>query len=115
MQDQDHPLVVAERPHRSEQLIVGVDLAEWVVDDDGPSGAIKGHEADLAAAAEPIPADVDQDPIEPGVETRRVAQCRRRAPGQDQRILGGVLGLGLIAEDQAGQPECPIQTAVGGE
>lgn len=113
VQDQHDALVVAERPDRTKQLIVSVDPAEWVIDDDGPGDGIKGQEADLAAAAEPISADVDEDPVEPGIEARGIPQRRRRPPRSDQSILRRVLCLGLIAQDQAGEPKCPVQTAVG--
>src|SRR5262245_44250137 len=113
MEDQDHPLVVTEGAQRAEQLVVGKHLREWVGGGYRVGGAVEGHQADLAATPQPIAADVDQDPVEPCVETGRVAQRGSGAPGPDQRILRGVLGFSVIAEDQAGQPERPIQATVG--
>jgi hypothetical protein len=113
MQDQHDALVVAERPDRTKQLIVSVDPAEWVIDDDGPGDGIKGQEADLAATAEPISTYVDEDPVKPSIEARGIPQRRRRPPRSDQSILRRVLGLRLIAQNQAREPECPVQTAVG--
>src|SRR4029079_7034821 len=105
VKDQDHSLVVTERSQRAEQLIAGIDIAERVVDDYGACRAVEGHEADLAPAPQPIAADVDQDPVEPGVEPGGIAKRRSGAPGPDERILRCVLGLGPIAENQAGEPE----------
>ena len=58
-----------------------------------------------AMAPEPsrlIDAGVDEQPVEPGVEAIRVAQRGQHAPGPDERVLDGVLGLIGIPEDEPG-------------
>src|SRR5438093_396046 len=52
-------------------------------------------------ALEPVPAGVDEDPIEPRLETRGVAQRGPLAPRLDIRVVRRVLGLGGVAQDRS--------------
>jgi len=54
------------------------------------------------APAHSGPAPVHQDPVEPGIDALRVAQLPPVKPGLDRRVVDGVLGLGRVAEDEAG-------------
>ena len=47
-------------------------------------------------------AGVDQQAVEPGVEAVGIAQAGDVRPGGDERLLGRILGLRLVAEDQPG-------------
>jgi hypothetical protein len=54
-------------------------------------------------ASEPsrlIDAGIDEQPVEPRVEAVRVPQRGQHAPGLDERVLDGVLGLIWITEDE---------------
>jgi hypothetical protein len=66
-------------------------------------------EADNVSPPQPVPATVDQDPIEPRTELVGFAQRVERLPGDDQGVLNGVLGLMGIGEEEAGQPVGPIE------
>ena len=51
----------------------------------------------------------DEDPVEPGPEARVSAEPTEGAIGLDERLLGDVLGGGLIAPDQSpGHPARPL-------
>src|SRR6266511_1684022 len=61
----------------------------------------------LAAAGAPAVARlVGDDRQQPGPERRVRAEAVQRVPGLDQALLGGVLGVGGAAGDQAG---CPVR------
>ena len=62
---------------------------------------------------QPIAAGVDEDPVEPRLEPRRVAQRLPLAPGLDERVVRRVLRLGRVAQDRPGQAICPVQVLVG--
>ena len=56
-----------------------------------------------AAGTERHSRRVDGDALEPRLELVGFAQARQLAPRGDERLLGGVAGVGLVAEDRAGQ------------
>ena len=49
----------------------------------------------------------DEDPVQPRVETVRIAETPQVAPGDHQRVLQGVLGPIDVAEDALGDREEP--------
>jgi len=65
---------------------------------------LRRHRVDIEAVAPESARLVDAGPVEqamePGVEARRAPQCRQIAPGPDERLLDGVLGLIGVAEDE---------------
>jgi len=62
--------------------------------------------------AQPIPADIDQDALEPGLESRWVTQARKRAPCLDHGVVGRVFGVGTVAQDDAGESVCAIEVSI---
>lgn len=62
-----------------------------------------------------ITAGVDEDPIEPLIEAPRVAQGRPLAPRLEERIVGRVLSLAGIAEDDSGKAIGGVEVAIGQE
>ena len=50
-------------------------------------------------------ADVDEQPLEPGIESVRIAEAAQVTPGDHQRVLQRVLGPIDIAEDPLGDRE----------
>jgi hypothetical protein len=77
-------------------------LSREVELDDGPA----------AASAKSVPADVDEDPLEPGLEPGRIAQGPIPSPCAHHGIVGRVLGFDRIAQDDGGQPICTIEVMV---
>src|SRR5262249_11714459 len=66
----------------------------------------EGH---ATAAAETVAAEVDEDPAEPGIELRLVAQRTPRAPGALGSVVAGVLGPDPISEEDASSPVCLVE------
>ena len=60
-----------------------------------------------------VAADVDEDPIEPGLEPGWIAQRRPPAPGLDERVVRRVLRLDRVAEDGARQTIGGVKMLVG--
>ena len=56
-----------------------------------------------AAGPERHPRGVDGDPLQPRLEPLGLAEARQLAPRGNERLLGGVAGVGLVAENRAGQ------------
>ncbi len=54
-------------------------------------------------AGQPATADVDHDPLEPGPELRRVPEAAKGAPGAHRGVVGRILRVDRIPEDDAGQ------------
>jgi hypothetical protein len=84
---------------------LGVTLGHW------PIGGLHAFSRDFANAAPPsqaLPAGVDRDPAEPGVEAIGIAQTRKLPPGEEERLLGRVLCIGLVAEDGEGRSKHDI-------
>jgi hypothetical protein len=112
--EQDHdPLVVIECGHRPENLVAIEDRPERIPLGAGESGIIDRDHSNLAATAEAITADVDEDSVEPRLESGRVAQRSGRPPGPQQGILRRILRLMLIAEDQPSPAVGAVKLAVG--
>ena len=53
---------------------------------------------------------VGDDPIQPAVERPLVPQAGRLAPGRDDRLLGRIGGIGLIAEDRIRQSVATVES-----
>ena len=49
-----------------------------------------------------VVAGMDEDAVEPGVETVRLTQMREPAPGDDQGVLQSILGQARVAQDPVG-------------
>src|SRR4029078_5795778 len=49
-----------------------------------------------------VGAGVDEQPVQPGIEARPVAQSPEVAPGTHERVLDGVLSRVLVAQDPPG-------------
>ena len=109
VQHDDHPLVGIEERHRSHDLVPLQDAAERIGLGDRLGDRVERDEAHAAATTQAVAADVDQDAVEPGLEAVGVAQGPGRPPGAKERLLGRVLGLDLVAQEQAGQPIGAVQ------
>ncbi len=55
-----------------------------------------------------VGAGVDEQPMQPGIESFGVAKPGQVAPGVDEGLLHGVLGHGHIAKDQPSDREEPV-------
>ena len=57
---------------------------------------------------ERLAAGIDQDAGQPRVEAGRVSQLREIDPCRHEGFLGGVMGLGFVAQDGASRPQHSI-------
>jgi len=62
--------------------------------------------------AKAIPAGVDQDPMEPRLETIGIPQLAPPAPCGDQGIVGGVFGIRAVAKDRGRQSIARVEVSV---
>jgi len=106
--------------------VVGLEPDERAVDGiagDEPAGVIRGVQLEAvqvgqlrdgmaATVAQPVAADVEDDAAEPLLEPVAVAQGRETAPGKHRGVVGRVLGLGRIAQDDARQAVARIEMPV---
>ena len=102
MQDDDRAVArIQTREGVLEHVAIG-DLAGHV----GRGRKIDGRQIDLDDATSPSPdeieAGMDDQPVQPGVETIRVAQARKVAPGADERVLDRVPCEFGVPDDQPG-------------
>ena len=102
MQDDERPRIRLEAEESAFDLVAVRDGRL----DAGDGGRMKVRELDVdAMAPKPsrlIDAGMDEHPMHPGVEEVRIPQRGQVAPGADERVLHGVLGLFGIAEDEPG-------------
>jgi len=109
VQHDDYPLVRIKERHRPNRLVPLQDAPEWIGLRDRLGDRVEWDEAHSAAAAEAVATDVDQDPIEPGLEAIGIAQRPGGAPGAQERLLGRVLRLELVTKDESRQPVGAIE------
>ena len=107
----DDPVVGRQRRDGVGQDVAVVRLREWVTGRDRDLG--RDVRRLPARGPQPIAAGVDEDPVEPRLEPRRVAQRRPLPPGLVERVVRGVLGVGRVAQDRAGQAIGRVEMVVG--
>ncbi len=99
MQHEDGTLVRHEPSEPAVQLVTIGDREEVV----GCGEAVHGQDMELrrppAFTCRLRDADVGEQAVDPGVEAVRIAEARKVAPGDHQRILQGILGPIDIPED----------------
>ena len=66
-----------------------------------------------ARGSQPIATGVDEDPVEPGLEARRVPQGRPLPPRLLERVVRGVLRVGCVAQDRAGKAVGRVEMIIG--
>lgn len=99
VQDEDRPLVDRDAPEGALQLVAVGDSRTLV------RGRRPGRRQDpdarrpMTRALRLVVAGVDQDPMDPGLETVRIAKVRETAPGQDEGVLQSVLRQAGVAQD----------------
>ena len=64
-------------------------------------------------AAQPVATGVDQDAGEPRLEAVGIVERPGSPPGGDDRVVGRVLGLDRISQEDSGEEVRPVQLAVG--
>src|SRR3954447_12804898 len=108
MKDEERPSLRLEAAEATLELVTGGHDGRRVV----KIRAIDRRQVDIQAgapkAARFVGAGPIEEPVEPGVEARRVPEGWQVSPGPDERLLDGVLGLIGVAEDEPGgsvQPE----------
>jgi hypothetical protein len=66
-----------------------------------------------AHGPQPVAAGVDEDPVEPWLEPRRVSKRRPLPPGLLERVVGGVLRIGRVPQDRPGQAVGGVEVVIG--
>jgi hypothetical protein len=101
MEHQDGTLIRSESPKPAFELITIGDVARVVAD----GGLHHRREVDFdrptPTPANGVEAGVHGQPMEPRIETVRVAQARKVAPGPDVGVLDGVASELLVPDDEA--------------
>lgn len=100
-QDHHHALVDGQRLERLAKRFLFV--AALVLVGTGPLWKL-GHACPVLPLSQSVMTAVDKDPLEPRLETGRVAQPRPGAPGSNERVLDSILSLGPVAQQDGGQP-----------
>jgi hypothetical protein len=90
-----------------------MEISEWVRRWPGSHGVVDSDECDAPPTPKAIATDVDEDPIEPGLEVLRIAKGSRCRPGAKESVLRGVLGLVRVPKDEASKAVSAIELAVG--
>ena len=104
MEDHDHTLVIGQRGHQPEDLVPVEDLPERITRFGAPERRLQRDETYSSSAPEPIPAPVDEDPVEPGLEPLRIPQPVQARPGALEGVAHRVLGLGGVGEQEPRDP-----------
>jgi hypothetical protein len=105
MKDQDRPLVDFEAAHRrAEDPCVAIDSRCPLAIDLGPEVRSRDF-AHTATTTRTMrhPCRVGGHALEPGLEAIRIPKATDLSPGSDERLLGGVGRVSLVAEDREGQ------------
>ena len=105
----DDALVGREATDGLRQRVPIGQLLEWIARARSIVVGSEGDESDSSPATEAIATDVDEDPVEPGLEGFFVAERVCRLPAAFERIADGILSLGATAEEQPRQPVEPIE------
>ena len=82
-----------------EQVVGGRRSVDWQHPKVGGAAALARRLGD---------ADVDEEALEPRIESVRIAEAPEVTPGDHQRVLEGILGPIDIAEDPLGDREEPV-------
>ena len=104
MEDDHGPLVGVEAAEAALEL-VAIGEVERGVGLGTPSSRLADLRLDRPPRSSPLGlaiARADEQAVEPGLEAVGVTQRRDVAPGGDERLLGGVLGPLIVAQDQTG-------------
>jgi aminoglycoside phosphotransferase len=110
VQHQDRSLRMAQAPERPVQLVSVGELRGAI-----GLGRLGRQDGDLGTPPAAFPPDVragmDDQPVQPGVESVDVPKVRKIAPRPNERVLGGILREFGVAEDQSSDPVQPIDGA----
>lgn len=94
---------------------------ETVALGDGVMAVIRGSDrscsiqivmSPVAGAPEAVATDVNEDPPEPGVELLGIAEAVMLPPCSDERVVGRILGLLCVAEDEPGEAVGRVEALV---
>jgi hypothetical protein len=105
-------LVGIEAPERSFKPIALGDDVMGVIRGSERSRSIQIVVSSMSGAAEPVPTDVDEDSSEPGIELLGIAEAVMLPPCSDERVVGRILCLLCVAEDEPGEAVGRVETLV---
>jgi hypothetical protein len=114
MQDDRDPLLRRQALEASVKLVTHGDGAVSV-GRGRPQRRVEGelHDRPLPAPFRGAVAGTHKQSMQPGIEPVRVTQTAYVEPGLEERILHGISGVLVVAEDEPGGPEQPIGRAGG--
>ena len=112
VKDDDEPLVRRQAIDRASQVVPLGQCPERVRRGDVLMLRPEGDEPDATSPPEPIPTDVDEDPVKPGGKIGRASKRVRGLPSARQGIAYRILRLIAITEYQSGESIKPIELAV---
>ena len=105
--------------------LIGVEATERSLEaialGDGVMGVIRGSDrscsiqivmSPVAGAPEAVATDVDEDSSEPGIELLGIAEAVMLPPCSDERVVGRILGLLCVAEDEPGEAVGRVEALV---
>ena len=110
--DDGRPLIGIEAAEGTLESIALGDLEMAVIRGSKRSCSIQIVMAPMTGASEAVATDVDEDPPEPGVELLGIAEAVVLRPSSDERVVGRILGLLCVAEDQPGEAVGRIEALV---
>jgi hypothetical protein len=117
-------LEIAPEPQQDDCALVGIEDSDEPVDLDAcergrervramdPYSLVEFDKTYRPSPPKPVATDVHDDPIEPGFEALGLAEPTPGLPGADDRLLSGILGVGRVAEDVAGETEGVVQLPI---
>ena len=108
VEDENGTLVRRQSPEAAIQLVAVVDREKLVVDGRRVRFEQDNIGCEVPATSRFGVAGVDQDAMEPRVETIRVAQGRKLPPHLDEGHLDGVLGEAGVAQDAVGDEDAAV-------
>lgn len=111
-EDDRDPLVGIEAAEYALEGVAVVDLAVCVMRGRRRSCSIQIMVAPVAATPELVPARIDEDAAEPGVEPSGIAEPSVIAPSSDECVVGRIFCLLCVAEDETSEPVGRIEALV---
>jgi hypothetical protein len=110
--DDGGSLIGVEAAEGSLEAVALGDLEMAVIRGSKRSCSIQIVMSPETGAPETVTTDVDEDPSEPGIELLGIAEAVMFPPSSDERVVGRILGLLCVAEDQPGEAVGRVEALV---
>jgi len=110
--DDGSALIGVEAVEGTFEAIALGDLEMAVIRGSKRSCSIQIVMSPVTGTPETVTTDVDEDPPEPGVELLGIAEAVMLPPCSDERVVGRILGLLCVAEDEPGEAVGRVEALV---